>query len=80
MKAPTLNEVIQYVKSIGASTDLATIYFDRHQNNGWTVTKLPSAETSWRPERKPMKNWKASVRAYIEQHNRISKNRVYRRA
>lgn len=79
MKPPTLSQVAQYFRQLLATPDLAKAFFDRYQANGWTVTRI-NAQTHWRPERKPMKQWKSAARRFVEQSRVTTKNKTYRRA
>ncbi|MBD2704436.1 hypothetical protein IC229_27595 [Spirosoma sp. BT702] len=78
MKQPKLPEVVKYFREQKSTPELARSFFERYQANGWTVTRKPSAATHWRPERKPMKDWKRTALGFIERQKRNEQNRQYR--
>lgn len=79
MKTPTLRDVLRYFKECTSTPDLAKAFYDRYEANGWTVTRMPTAETNWQPTRKPMKRWKGAAKAFIERNRLMIRNRTYRR-
>ena len=57
-KAPTQEQLIEYVEAHNLPFDVAEDWFEKQRNQGWTVMQKYSGG------RQPMRDWRAALKAY----------------
>jgi hypothetical protein len=61
---PSLNNMVEYGKTIGLSVTESTKCFDYYQSNGWKVGRNPMKD--WKAS---IRNWSRNVNATTQKHN-----------
>ena len=62
-RLPSLEEVLEAFKEVGAEESEAMAFFDYYEANGWTQGR-----------NKPIKDWKAAARGWIRRSQQFTKN------